>query len=109
MQKQIDSNIIQFPAEYLLEQRKLDRWMTIAACSVVMGSDEPMASVQMILDQFGDTPDWKRTPADIIAHARFAVRTLPPATDDDQEFATAVTENVFNEWIDAWLLPSTAC
>jgi hypothetical protein len=109
MQNQVDSNVIEFPAEYLLEQRKLDRWLTITSCSIVMGSDEPMAYVQMILDKFGDAPN--RTPADIIAHVRFAARAASEALieSDGTQMTPTATENVFNEWIDAWLWPPAAC
>ncbi|MEZ5787009.1 MAG: hypothetical protein R3D62_11210 [Xanthobacteraceae bacterium] len=103
MKKHVGNNVIEFPGEYLIEQRKLDRWLTIASCSIVMGSDEPMANVDIILDKFGDAPS--RKPAEIVAHARFAGRSLPEAVnpDDIQEVALAATETVFNQWIDAWL------
>ena len=104
MNNHAGDNVIQFPGEYLSEQRKQDRWLTIASCAIVMGSDEPMAYVEMILDKFGDRPN--RSPADIIAHARFAAKTLPDALidQDGRQAATmAATETVFNEWIDAWL------
>jgi hypothetical protein len=74
-----------------------------------------MASVEMILDQYGDAPN-KPNAADIIFHARFAARTLPDALidpDDLREAGLATTERVrtetvFNEWIDAWL-PKHQC
>jgi hypothetical protein len=105
VENQLGNNVIEFPREYLIEQNKQDRWLTIASCSIVMGSDEPMAYVEMILDKFGDAPN--RNPADIIAHARFAAKPLPEALigpDGMREAASAATETVFNEWIDAWLL-----
>lgn len=104
MKNKVGNNIIEFPGEYLIEQRKQDRWLTIASCSIVMGSDEPMAYVDMILEKFGDAPN--RSAADIIAHARFAARRLPEAlieSDGMQQAASAATETVFNEWIDKWL------
>lgn len=109
MTNQTGNNVIEFPAEYLMEQRQQDRWLTIASCSIVMGSDEPMAYVDMILDKFGDGPS--RSPADIIAHARFSARTPPgglvePEGEHGAASAAAelgLSENVFNEWIDAWL------
>jgi hypothetical protein len=111
MRNQLGNNVIEFPREYLIEQHKRDRWLTIAACAIVMGSDEPMASVEMILDRFGDAPNRKPNAADIIAHVRFAAKTLPEALigpDGMREAASAATANarterVFNEWIDAWL------
>jgi hypothetical protein len=108
MKKQLGNNVIEFPAEYLIEQRKQDRWLTIASCSIVMGSDEPMAYVEMILDKFGHSPNQKPNPADTVTHVRFAAKTLPEALiepEGRQEVALAVTETVFNEWIDAWLPP----
>ena len=110
MKNQVGNNIIEFPGEYLIEQNKRDRWLTVASCSIVMGSDEPMAYVEMILDRFGDGPN--RKPADIVAHARFAARPLPEALieqDGMQEAALVATEAVFNQWIDAWLLLPTRC
>jgi hypothetical protein len=115
MTNRTTDNVIEFPREYLLEQRQRDRWMTIACCSVVMGSDEPTAYVQMILDKFGDAPNRQPNAADIVAHVRFAARMLPEALiqrEDMDAAASAVqlvpTENVFNEWIDAWL-PAHPC
>jgi hypothetical protein len=104
MKNEVGNNVIAFPGEYLIEQHKQDRWLTIASCSIVMGSDEPMAYVDMILDRFGDAPN--RKPAEIVAHARFAGRSLPEALSPDgmQEAALVATETVFNQWIDAWLL-----
>ena len=99
MTKQTSDNVIEFPGEYLMEQRQRDRWLTIASCSIVIGSDEPMACVEMILDKFGDVPNQ-------IVHMLFAPKTPPEALikpDRMQEAASAATENVFNEWIDAWL------
>jgi hypothetical protein len=104
MRNQLGNNVIEFPGEYLIEQHKQDRWLTIASCSIVMGSDEPMAYVEMILDRFGDVPN--RNPADIVAHARFAAKPLLEALsepDGMQETASAATETAFNQWIDAWL------
>ncbi len=105
-------NVIEFPREYLLEQRQRERWLTIACCSIVMGSDEQTTYVQMILDQFGDAPNRKPNAADIVAHVRFAARTLPEALIQREDMDAAVqlvpTENVFNEWIDAWL-PAHPC
>jgi hypothetical protein len=105
MNNRLGANVIEFPAEYLTEQRKLDRWMAITSCSIVMGSDEPMACVEMILDRFHDV----RNPADIIAYARFAAKPFPEALIEPEGIYTAAsvaTETVFNEWIDAWLLSS---
>ena len=105
MRNDLGSNVIEFPGEYLIEQHKLDRWLTITSCSIVMGSDEPMAYVEMILNKFGDRPN--RKPADIIAHARFAARPLPgpPVNSDSMPGAPSLpAETVFNQWIDAWLL-----
>jgi len=101
MKNQLGNNVIE-SAEYLIEQRKQDRWLAIASCSIVMGSDEPMTYVEMILDKFGHVPNQ----TDTVAHVRFASKTLPEALikpDGRQEVALAATETVFNEWIDAWL------
>lgn len=106
MRNQLGSNVIEFPGEYLIEQHKLDRWLTIASCAIVMGSDEPMAYVEMILNKFGGTRRQKL--AEIVAHGRFTGRTLPEAliNQDGRQIAGSVaTEAVFNEWIDAWLPP----
>lgn len=109
-------NVIEFPREYLIEQRQQELWLTIASCSIVMGSDEPTAYVAMILDKFGDAPNRKPNAADIITHVRFAAKALPEALirpEGMRQAASAATENVrtehvFNEWIDAWL-PAHPC
>ncbi len=112
MNNRFGANVIEFPAEYLTEQRKLDRWMAITSCSIVMGSDEPMACVEMILDKFGDAP----TPG-TVAHVCFTARTMPAALIDPDDVLSAasaetghlLTENVYNEWIDAWLPRAPRC
>lgn len=112
MNNRLGANVIEFPAEYLTEQRKLDRWMAITSCSIVMGSDEPMACVEMILDKFGDAP----TPG-TVAHVCFAAKTLPEALINPDgmheagstEGELVLTENVYNEWIDAWLPRAPCC
>lgn len=113
MMNQTSDNVIEFPREYLLEQRQRERWLTIAACSIVMGSDDgPSTYVRMILDKFGDAPNQKPTAADIIVHTRFAAKAIPHALLQPDRFDEATSgateENVYNEWIDAWL-PAHPC
>lgn len=110
MQKQMSNNVVEFPGEYLIEQCKQDRWLTMTSCSIVMGSDEPMAYVKMIVDKFGGAPDRQPNQTNIIAHARFAAKPLQEALIRANGLQDeTMAENVFNEWIDAWLVPAPAC
>lgn len=115
MTNQMDNKEIKFPGDYLTpEQREQERWMTMASCSVAMmtakNAGERIVCVEAILDKFRDVPDEQPNRQDTTAYARFAAKVLlealtkPEAT---QETKLVATENVFNEWIDAWLPSST--
>jgi uncharacterized protein YfaT (DUF1175 family) len=78
-----------------------------------------MACVETVLDKFRDAPSQQPSQQDTSAYARFAARMFlealvqaegeqAAATGTTESVHSVATENVFNEWIDAWLPPSRA-
>lgn len=124
MMNQMGENEIKFPGVDLTpEQREQDRWLTMARCSMILttakSADERTACVETIFDKFRDVPNQQPNLRDTAAYARFAAKTLLEALiklDGKQATASAAnesvfsvaTENVFNEWIDEWLVPGQA-
>jgi hypothetical protein len=115
MTYRIGDSILGFEGDNLTpEQREQDRWLTMANCSIMMAAagsaEERMACLRTIFEKFSDVPNGQPDPEDTAAYARFAVKTLlgtliKPA--NVQERVSVTTENVFNEWIDAWLVQSS--